>query len=153
MGQRLSQLNSPVVKVGIAAGFVGVLISMLGRGLNPGRVLADPLPVVLSVAQITRGLLYWNWQGVLVHVLFYLFLPVLSVAGIYFWHNEKLDFIVQAFDAGRLTAVINVVVVALQQIDAFTVAVYYLFGGFLMVWISGISAKWLAKKIENRDRE
>ncbi len=140
------QKISPSILVGLVIGVLGMILSFAGRGLNPGRVLADPMPVVLSFTQLTQGLLYWDWQGVLIHISFYLFLPTLSVIGLYFWHNEAEEFVDQAFDAGRITAVINVSIVALKEVDAFSVGIYYIFGGFLMVWISGIMAKWLANK-------
>ncbi len=140
------QKISPSILVGLVVGIIGVLLSFAGRGINPGRVLADPMPVILSFTQLTRGLLYWNWQGVLIHVFFYLFLPTLSMIGLYFWHNGAEDFVEQAVVAGRITAVINVGIVAIKEVDAFSVGVYYVFGGFLMVWISGVMAKWLANK-------
>lgn len=130
------------------AGIVGLLISFLGRGIVPGRVLGDPLPTVLSAAQIMRGFLYWNWQAPLVHLLFLTLLAGIVVVGWKYvrgledWGGEE------AVAAARVTAVINVGFVALLEIDAIVVAIYYLMGGLISVWVTGLVAGWFVKLLK-----
>ena len=120
---------------------ITILISYFGRGLTPGRLLADPLPIVLSFGQIMRGFLYWNWRGPLFHLGFVVLLACLSLF-LLRWQSFRGKNLSQlAGQVARLTAVVNIGVVAIQQVDAFIVGVYYLIGGLISTFIAGIVAE------------
>lgn len=134
--------------IGGITGLVGLALSFLGRGIIPGRVLGDPLPLVLSVAQLIRGPLYWNWQAPLIHILFLAILAGLAVSGVYLVRREKGGEWMLAVEVARVTAVINVGVVALMEIDAIVVGFYYIIGGLVSVWITGTVARWMAHQMK-----
>ncbi len=50
--------------------------------------------------------------------------------------------------AGQITAVINVLIIALLQTDAVVVGAYYLMSGLVAVWVTGEMARFLAKKMK-----
>ena len=134
--------------VGMSIGVAGLIISFLGKMIIPGRAWGDPMPVVLSIAQLTRGFLYWNWQSPLIHILFLLLLAMLTVGTLRLRGRSGDYFVLNAMKAGRLTAVINVSIIALLQTDAFVVGAYYLMSGLLAVWLTGEMAGLLAKRMK-----
>ena len=133
-------------QLGLITGLVGLLFSFAGRPLNLGRELGDPLPVVLSLSQALRGgLLYLNWRGVVWHLLFILFL-VLLAAGILHLRLPKSQR--QQISLGkvvRFAAVLNVLAVALTEVDAVVVGFWYLMAGFVSVFLAGVLAEGVAK--------
>lgn len=120
---------------------ITVLLSFMGRVLFPGRLLADPVPLVLSFTQLFRGFLYWNWQRPLLHLLFVLAMALLAVL---ICQRLRRGDVALAGRVARLTAVINIGIVAVQQVDAFVVGVYYLIGGVVSTMVAGTVAEWVA---------
>lgn len=137
----------PLIRTTAVTTIVGFILAYLGRGLVPGRQLADPLPVVLSFAQIMRGFLYWNWRAPLYH---FLFIALLAVLGVYLLklsgvRGKRLKQI--GVQVARLTAVLSIGIIAIQQIDAFIVGVYYLMGGLISVFFAGFVAEKFAERL------
>ncbi|MCP5100863.1 MAG: hypothetical protein GY943_35375 [Chloroflexi bacterium] len=139
---------SETTLIGIGVGAVGLLFSFLGKEIIPGRAWGDPMPVVLSIAQLTRGFLYWNWQSPLIHLLFLLGLAILTVWVLRFRGHRGERLVMYASRAGQITAVINVLIIALLQTDAVVVGAYYLMSGLVAVWVTGEMARFLAKKMK-----
>lgn len=59
--RRRSRIDTVLIS-GLAAGLAGLVISFGLKGLVPARPLGDPLPLILSATQLTRGLLYFPWR-------------------------------------------------------------------------------------------
>ncbi len=104
------------------------------------RPLGDPLPLMLSISQVTRGLTYFPWRPILVHLLFAVMLGVLSffVLALLNRNSANTD---AAAKAGRIAAVINVGFVAIFAVDAVVVGFWYLISGRVSVVITGYAAR------------
>lgn len=137
------------MRLGLITGFIGLIVSFAGQGLNLGRALGDPLPVVLGFSQALRGgWLYLNWRGVGWHLLFLLFLAVLNL-GVLRLSLAKDQWPQIQFDSAvRIAAVLNVAAVALTEIDAVVVLVWYLLAGFISVYLAGMLANILSKLVK-----
>jgi hypothetical protein len=133
-----SRSNAALV-TGVSAGLIGLVISFALKGLIPARPLGDPLPLILSVTQLTRGFLYFPWQPPLFHLLFVLFLGLLAVI-ILRLVTRQAPGKENAIRAGRITALINVGVVALLAIDALMVGFWYLTAGVVTILLTGLAA-------------
>ncbi|MFQ5398333.1 MAG: hypothetical protein ACE5E7_01920 [Anaerolineae bacterium] len=133
--------NGRPFAAGAAAGGAGLIISFAGRGIIPGRVLGDPLPLALSVGQITRGFTYFDWRAPLFHALFALFLGGLAALASGFLDRERSVSPEEAGRAGRIAAVINVGSVALLQVDAVIVAFWYFMAGLISVFLTAAAAR------------
>lgn len=142
-------INDKSMRLGLIAGFIGLIVSFAGQGLNLGRELGDPLPVVLGFSQALRGgLLYLNWRGVGWHLLFLLFLVVLNAGILRLWLPKDRWHQIRFNSAVRIAAVLNVAAVALTEIDAVVVLVWYLLAGFISVYMAGILANVLGRLIK-----
>lgn len=128
---------------------VGWILSSVGRGVISGRMLADPLPLILSIAQIGRGFLYWNWKNPLFHLLFGFGLVLLTLSFLTIWGIRKQEILIIGPRVVRLALGFNIGIVALQQIDALVVGIYYLLSGFVsIIWTGFLAeqmASWLVK--------
>ncbi|UCG24121.1 MAG: hypothetical protein JSW55_18685 [Chloroflexota bacterium] len=124
---------------GLAAGLAGLVVSFGLKGLVPARPLGDPMPLVLSVTQLTRGFLYFQWRPPVLHLLFALFLGLLTVVVLRFVAH-RMPTREQAVRAGRIAALINVGVVALMAVDALMVGFWYLIAGVIAVLLTGFAA-------------
>jgi hypothetical protein len=124
---------------GLAAGLVGLVVSFGLKGLVPARPLGDPMPLILSVTQITRGFLYFQWRPPLLHLLFAVFLGLLAVVVLRFV-ARRMPIREQAVRAGRIAALLNVGVVALMAVDALMVGFWYLTAGVVTVLLTGFAA-------------
>ncbi len=143
-------VNDQSIRLGLVTGFLGLGVSFAGRGLNLGRELGDPLPLVLGVSQAFRGaLLYLNWRGIGWHLLFLLFLVLLNVGILRLWLTKDQRQQISVESAVRIAAVLNSAVVALTEIDAVVVFIWYLLSGFISVQVAGLLAKgvlWLMNR-------
>jgi hypothetical protein len=135
--------------VGVGVGVIGIALSFLGKHIVPGRAWGDPMPVILSIAQLTRGFLYWNWRSPLIHLLFLLGLALLVVWVMRLRGNHGDVLVLNVIRAGRLTAVINVLIIAVLETDAVIVGTYYLISGVIASWVTGEIAGFLAKQTES----
>ncbi|MDX1615401.1 MAG: hypothetical protein R3300_13895 [Candidatus Promineifilaceae bacterium] len=130
---------------GLAVGVLGLIISFSLEGLIPARPLGDPLPLVLVVAQLPRGLTYLAWQPALYHLLFSLALGLLVAVALRWRHPEQATR-GQARLAGRLAMLLNVLIVALPVVDAAIVVLWYGLAGLVTVlvcgWVSSLTVAW-----------
>jgi hypothetical protein len=128
---------------GIIAGVIGLVVSFSLRDLAPARPLGDPLPLMLSVTQITRGFTYFPWRPLILHLIFALFLGILSFATLWIIYRKAIE-PDQAAKAGRIAAGINLIVVATLAVDAVVVGVYYLIASLASIIITVSSARMAA---------
>ena len=139
-------LNDKSNQLGLIVGLIGLLFSFAGRPLNLGRELGDPLPVILSLSQALRGgLLYLNWRGVVWHLLFILFLVLLAAGILHLRLPKSQRQQISLGAAVRFAAVLNVLAVALTEVDAVVVGFWYLMAGFVSVFLAGVLAEGVAK--------
>lgn len=125
------------------AGSIDLLISFALADLSPARPLGDPVPLVLSAMQLTRGLLYFPWRPVVLHLIFVLFLA-LTAAVILRLAVKRAPDKDEATRAGRSAAFINVGVVAIVNVDAFMVDFWYLAAGGVSLLLTGFIASLFA---------
>lgn len=128
---------------GVISGVLGLIISFSLRDLSPARPLGDPLPLTLSIAQITRGFTYFPWRPLILHLIFALFLGILSFTILWIIYREQTG-PGQATMAGRIAAGINLIVVATLAVDAVVVGFYYLIAGLVSIIITGSVARLAA---------
>ena len=121
------------------AGLVGLVISFGLKGLVPARPLGDPLPLMLSVTQLPRGFLYFQWRPSLLHLLFAIVLGLLAVVTLRLV-TQQMPIREQAVRAGRIAALVNVGVVALMAVDALMVGFWYLASGVVTILLTGFVA-------------
>lgn len=134
------------MRLGLTVGLVGLVFSFAGRGLNLGRELGDPLPVMLVLSQALRGsLLYLNWRGVVGHLLFILFLVLLIVGIVQLWLPKSQHQEIRLRSAARVATGLNIAVVAFTEVDAVVVGFWYLMAGFLSLFLAGALADGLTK--------
>ena len=139
----LRNLRARIWATGLAAGGLGLTVSFSLRDLAPARPLGDPLPVMLSVTQLTRGFTYFPWRPLIVHLIFAVGLGILSFVLLWIFTREESgpD---QAAKVGRIASAINLVVVAALAVDAPVVGFWYLIAGVVSLIITGLSAKYAA---------
>ena len=141
--------NRASVSAGLFAGLIGVIVSFAGHGLIPGRVLGDPLPLALAFGQIMRSLLYFNWRGLLWHLLFAILLGVLAVV-LLRWLTPVEPLAGDVAQAASIAAIVNLVVVALTEVDALMVAFWYLMASFISYMVTITVARrvglWLTER-------
>jgi hypothetical protein len=142
LARALSGLGG-VWAAGLISGVLGLVISFSLRDLMPARPLGDPLPLTLSIAQVTRGFTYFPWRPLILHLIFALFLGILSFVTLWIIYREAIE-PDQAARAGRIAAGINLIVVATLAVDAVVVGVYYLIAGLVSIIITGSSARLAA---------
>ncbi|RMG98834.1 MAG: hypothetical protein D6706_06515 [Chloroflexi bacterium] len=127
--------------VGGAVGLLGMGVSGLGSGLVPGRVPADPLPLALLVGQLLRNRLYFNWWALVVPLLFAVLLGGM-VGGVMGWAGVTDRR--RVVRAARVAAVLNILMVAADEVDAPVVAFWYLVAGMMSVWVTtAVSTRFL----------
>ena len=136
----LSHLRSKSqADVALVTGLVGLVVSFGLKGLVPARPLGDPLPLMLSVTQLPRGFLYFQWRPPLLHPLFAIVLGLLAVVTLRLV-TQQMPIREQAVRAGRIAALVNVGVVALMAVDALMVGFWYLASGVVTILLTGFVA-------------
>ena len=142
--RRRSRIDTVLIS-GLAGGLVGLVISFGLKGLVPARPLGDPLPLILSVTQLTREFLYFPWRPPLLHLLFSIFLGLLAVVTLRLI-TQRMPIRPQAVRAGRIAALVNVGVVALMTKDALMVGFWYLVAGVVTILLTGFVAGLVATR-------
>lgn len=131
---------------GIITAVIGLIISFAGRGIIPGRELGDPIVLTLSASQLIQGgFLYFNWRGLVYHLLFAVLLGVLAVVVLWLLSGRQSVDPAAAVRAGRLAAIVNVTAVALTEVDAFIVGFWYVAAGLISAYINGFVAGQIAR--------
>lgn len=131
------------ISAGLLAGFVGFVASFAAWGLVPGRVLGDPLPLALAFGQLARSFQYFNWAGLLWHVVFAIVLGLLAVVILRWLGTEKPE-LADVSQTAALAAVINLGAVAVTEVDALMVAFWYLMASFISFMVTTTSARKFA---------
>ena len=138
-------LKDLTFRVGIGIGLVGLLLSLLIRLANPGRLYGDPLPILLILSQILRGvsqgILYIHWGSVLQHLLFLAFLALSSVAGGRSLTGRGID----PARAAQVAGALNTLVIAFSEVDSVMVGFWYLAAGYLSIAIVGVMTRVFAR--------
>ena len=122
---------------------MGLILSFGLKGLTVARPLGDPMPLMLSISQVTRGLTYFPWRPILVHLIFAVMLGVLSFVVLALLNRDSAN-TGKAAKTARIAAVINVGIVAIFAVDAVVVGFYYLISGLVSVVITGYAARLTA---------
>jgi hypothetical protein len=142
---------------GIALGVVSLATAVLLETWFLGRLLGDPLPLALAPAALlrvlTEGFIYFDWRSPLAHLVFAISLGLIS-AWIVIRRDMPLD---AAAQIGRLAGAVNVMAVAILEVDAVVVGFYYLISGYVSVMVISYTARraavWLnAQRPEAADR-
>lgn len=132
--------------IGLIAGIIGFIFSLPLRSLFPGKLLGDPLPIMLTPNHIIRsGFLYIQWRPLLMHILFLLLL-ISVVRGI----SILLPTIQRDHGwfvrATRVAVLLNVLIAALFEVDSIMVGFWYIVSGYLSVTIATFIAGRIARK-------
>ena len=147
IGRRLTGI-APLL-AGLGAGAVGLIGSYGLRGGNLGRPLGDPVPLMLAVTQVPNGFTYFPWRPALYHLIFAAAIGVLAFVALTLL--EKGNMTRQgAVRAGRIAALMNVLVVAALQVDAVVVGFWYLVSGLASILITGLAAGLAASYFAKR---
>ena len=135
------------IVIGLAAGFVGFLLSLPLRTLFPGRLAGDPLPTMLILNQMLRsGLVYIQWRPFILHLLFLLLLISL-VWGIFTVLPQIRRGRGWFVRSTRVAVLLNVVIAALFEVDSVMVAFWYIVSGYLSATIVMLIAGRIAGKM------
>lgn len=134
-------LDDPALRAGLIVGVAGLVVTFLFQQVIPGRPLNDPLPLPLAFQQILSGLLYFDWQSPVRHLLFALVLggAAATVVCIMYVDDGSVS---DAGRAGRLAAFINVGIIAALNVDAFIVLIFYAIGGIITMYVTARTAEW-----------
>ena len=137
------------LRVGLLTGIAGVVLSLALRGVVPGRYLGDPLPLALAVTGILRGFAYFDWRSPLLHAAFAASLG--ASAGLFVrMGSAGRVFPDGAARAGRIASILSVIVVALLEVDALSVALWYALGGFVSVALSSSAGRLIGRVRRSR---
>jgi hypothetical protein len=109
------------------------------------------MPLMLSISQVTRGLTYFPWRPILVHLLFAVMLGVLSFFVLVLINRDSANTDTAA-KVGRIAAVINVGVVAIFAVDAMVVGFWYLISSLASVVLTGYAARFAALLWHRRNK-
>jgi hypothetical protein len=140
-GRRMTGMAA--LLAGLGAGAVGLIASYGLRGANLGRPLGDPVPLMLAVTQIPNGFTYFPWRPALYHLIFAVILGVLAFVGLALLGKGNTTR-QESVRAGRIAALMNLLVVAALQVDAVVVGFWYLVSGLASILISGMVAGLVA---------
>jgi hypothetical protein len=140
--------GSPAL-AGAFTGLASLAVSFGLRGANLGRPLADPVPLMLAITQLTNGFTYFPWRPALTHLIFAVLLGFSALTVISLLSKGRVT-PKKATQAGRIAALINVLIVATLEVDAIVVGFWYLVSGLASVLITGlvagVVASWLARR-------
>ena len=146
----LSGLRKPVVVTGLILGLVGLVGAYLLRLVVPGRLLGDPLPLVLMPAAVMRslreGFTYFDLGSPLLHLIFAIGIG----AGAAWLTVRRGGTAEQARPTARIASGLSILVVAIQEVDAVIVAFYYGLSAFVSLSISAYAADRVARRLLRR---
>jgi hypothetical protein len=143
--------KDPSFRAGIAIGIVGIFFSLLVRSILPGRLLGDPLPILLTASQllrgVTQGLQYIQLQSLLFHVLYLALLGLVAIIG-----NRVIKGGIEGgydpIHGTRIAVVLNVALIVLAETDSVMVGLWYLAAGYLSFSIAGLIARALSRILD-----
>ncbi len=105
---------------------------------SPGRLLGDPMPIVLAFnglrSVLIHGFLYYDRRSPLLHLLFAAALG--SAAAAATWPGRPGSRPSEAARAGGLAALVNLLPPAPQEVDTLMVGVFYLAAAYVSLWVA-----------------
>ncbi len=123
---------------GLGVGLAGLALSYLYEAWVPGRLLGDPMPVVLAFnglrSVLIHGFLYYDRRSPLLHLLFAAALG--SAAAAATWPGRPGSRPSEAARAGGLAALVNLLPPAPQEVDTLMVGVFYLAAAYVSLWVA-----------------
>ncbi len=144
------------IRFGIGIGIFGLLFSLLVRSLMPVRMLGDPLPILLILSQLLRGVAqgiqYIHWQSLFLHFLYMVILGLGAIGGnrlVKGWTEASFD----PIRATRIAIAVNVVTIAFVEIDSVLVGLWYLAAGYLSFSLAGVITRALSQIVVRRSRK
>lgn len=150
MGSRSTNLIQLVqrkdLQLGFALGLAGLALSWGVNLVLPGRLLGNPIPLMLAISSLGRAIgqtfAYFNWQDPALHLGFVALLAIAS--GLVGMRAETDHYAKPVFAArvGRIAMGLNVLAAASDEVDALTVGLFYAGAGFLSVIAAGWIAEW-----------
>ena len=144
-------LRNPVVITGLMLGVAGLAGAYLIRLAFPqGRILVDPLPLALTPAAIMRsvreGFTYFDLRSPLLHLIFTIGFGTAAAA----LTVRRSGTARQARQTARIASGLGILVVAIQEVDAVIVAVYYGLSAFVSLSISAYAADRITRRLLHR---
>lgn len=137
------------LRLGLALGVAGLLFSWGVSLVLPGRLLGNPIALMLAISSLGRAIgqtfAYFNWQDPALHLGFVALLSIASgLAGMQAEVNRTAQ---PGFAAriGRIAVGLNVLAAAFEEVDALTVALFYAAAGYLSVIAAGLIAHWTVR--------
>ncbi len=152
-----SILRDPARWLGLVVGLLGLVLSFAYEAAIPGRLLGDPLPIMLGlrglVNLLTSGLRYIDWTPPLAHLLFTFLLGAgAAVAGRLLLGRSFSE--ARAIRAGWTAGLLNVAAAALVEVDSLLVGFFYVITGFaslaLTSYFAGRTVLWLNRRAQSR---
>ncbi len=146
----LDRLRNPVLVTGLVLGVVGLVGAYFLRLAIPGRLLVDPLPLALTPTAIMRslreGFAYFDLRSPLLHLIF----AIGFGAGAAALTVRRGGTAEQARQTARIASGLGILVVAIQEVDAFVVAFYYGLSAFVSLSISAYAADQFMRRLLKR---
>ncbi|MFQ5921423.1 MAG: hypothetical protein ACE5M4_01125 [Anaerolineales bacterium] len=146
----MKRLTRRLVIEGLLIGGAGLILSQLTALILIGRSLADPLPLALMPAAIMRsvreGFAYFDLRAPLLHLIFAIGFGVVAA-----WLTARRGGTPeQARQTARIALGLNILVIAVQELDAVVVAFYYGLSAFVSLSISAYAADRMARRLRRR---
>ncbi len=150
-----SILRDPARWIGLLVGLLGLILSFAYEAAIPGRLLGDPLPIMLGLRSLvnllTSGLRYIDWTPPLAHLLFAFLLGAgAAVAGRLLLGRSFSD--ARAVRAAWTAGLVNVGAAAVVEVDSLLVGFFYVITGFaslaLTSYFAGRAMAWLDRRAQ-----
>ena len=142
------------LRVGLTLGLAGLAISWGVNLVLPGRLLGNPIPLMLAISSLGRAigqtLAYFNWQDPALHLGFVTLLAITSGLAARGTETDRYAKPVIAARIGRIAVGLNVVAAASEEVDALTVGLFYAGAGFLSVIAAGWIAEWTVRVVGSK---
>lgn len=145
---RLINLSPAELGWGSAIGILGLLGAWLFLRVRPGRMLGNPMPLILGFSSLGRalgqGLTYFNLRDPLLHLGFVALLAGASGTAAARRGPRSAP---AAQTIARIAVGLNLIVSALLEVDALIVLIFYVGAGFLSLSAAGLVARWMAERL------
>lgn len=140
--QAKAYLTSRPVWLGIVLGIVTTLIAILIRPWTLFRYANDPLQLVQPIIQLRFGLINFNWQLPVFHLLFIAWIGCMAPFALRL-KCPKLFTANNAVRVARVAILTSIAYVWWLRVDAIAVLIWY----GMSTWASFAAVSWLAKMI------
>ncbi len=145
---RVINLSSAELGWGLVIGILGLLGAWLFLRVRPGRMLGNPMPLILGFSALGRalgqGLAYFNWRDPLLHLGF---VGLLAGASGTAAARRGPRRAAAAQTIARIGVGLNLIVSGLLEVDALIVLIFYVGAGLLSLSAAGLVARWAAQRL------